>query len=300
MDINAFRYFVALDKYKTISKTARKLFITQPALTNYIKRMEEELGVTLVDRTTKPLQFTAYGTIFLKYAEHIVALDDELHVKLESAMDSEEQMIKIAATTGGLSIFCQYLPKVSRQYPKLTIELMETDAQTCEEYLVEGITELAAFTTPIQSEELEYISIAELPLLLAMSRDNPVLQGKTIRKDSRLNPIELDPEELNGRTFIMQNSRQGMARATELFLKTFHIEPGKIIRMSSTNSGFYKAVGGTEIILMPVTVELYLPPDLVPAYCTIRGHRLSRNVILAKKKGTKLSDSAEKIWNMVL
>lgn len=39
MDINAFRYFVALDKYKTISKTARKLFITQPALTNYIKRM---------------------------------------------------------------------------------------------------------------------------------------------------------------------------------------------------------------------------------------------------------------------
>lgn len=100
MDINAFRYFVALDKYKTISKTARKLFITQPALTNYIKRMEEELGVTLVDRTTKPLQFTAYGTIFLKYAEHIVALDDELHVKLESAMDSEEQMIKIAATTG--------------------------------------------------------------------------------------------------------------------------------------------------------------------------------------------------------
>lgn len=126
MDINAFRYFVALDKYKTISKTARKLFITQPALTNYIKRMEEELGVTLVDRTTKPLQFTAYGTIFLKYAEHIVALDDELHVKLESAMDSEEQMIKIAATTGGLSIFCQYLPKVSRQYPKLTIELMET------------------------------------------------------------------------------------------------------------------------------------------------------------------------------
>lgn len=44
MDINAFRYFVALDKYKTISKTARKLFITQPALTNYIKRMEECCG----------------------------------------------------------------------------------------------------------------------------------------------------------------------------------------------------------------------------------------------------------------
>ncbi|MFR5733910.1 MAG: hypothetical protein ACLUD2_20400 [Clostridium sp.] len=75
-----------------------------------------------------------------------------------------------------------------------------------------------------------------------------------------------------------------MARATELFLKTFHIEPGKIIRMSSTNSGFYKAVGGTEIILMPVTVERYLPPDLVPAYCTIRGHRLKPQCDSCKEK----------------
>lgn len=300
MDINAFRYITALDKYKTISKTARKLFITQPALTNYIKRMEEELGVPLIDRNTKPPQFTVYGTIFLKYAEQIVALDDELHTKLELVTDTGEQKLKIAVTTGGLTTFCQYLPKIGRQYPEITVDLLETDTQTCEEYLLDDILELAVFTTPVQSDDLEYITIAEVPLLIAMSRNNPVLRGKVIRNDSRSNPIELEPEELNGRTFIMQNPRQGMARATEHFFKTFQIQPGKITPMESTNSGFYKAVGSNEIILMPATTDRHLPAGLVPAYCTIRGHKLSRSIILARKKGAKLSGAAQKIWDLII
>ena len=71
MDINGYRYFVALEKYKTVSATARKLFMTQPALTNYIKRMGQELGVPLIQRGTTPVAFTKYGQIFLKYAKVI-------------------------------------------------------------------------------------------------------------------------------------------------------------------------------------------------------------------------------------
>lgn len=299
MDLNAFRYFTALDKYKTISKTARKLFITQPALTNYIKRMEEELGVPLIDRSTKPPQFTTYGTIFLKYAEQIVALDDELHNKLELAADTGEHTVKLAVTTGGLTAFCQYFPQLNKQYPEITLEQIETDAQTCEEYLLDDITELAAFTTPVYSDELEYITISEVPVLLVMSQSNPVLRGKNLRNNSKLTPLELEPEELNGQTFIMQNPRQGMARVTEQFLKTFRITPGKIVHMDSSNSGFYSAVGGQEIILIPTTTDRHLPDGIHPAHCTIRGHQLSRQVILARKAGKVLSLSAQKIWDFI-
>ena len=68
MDTDSFKYVIAIAEEKSISAAARKLYITQPALTKHINKLEKRLGTELFERNSSPVTITAAGEIFLEYA----------------------------------------------------------------------------------------------------------------------------------------------------------------------------------------------------------------------------------------
>ena len=64
MNLNCYRYVISIAENASISKAAKDLFISQPALTKYLNKLEEELGVRLFDRTVNPIRIT-YAGLFL-------------------------------------------------------------------------------------------------------------------------------------------------------------------------------------------------------------------------------------------
>ena len=78
MDSRLFHYVVAVEECGTISSAARTLFLSQPALTKQIGKLESELGFQIFDRSKNPLGITEQGEIFLDFAGRYLELEKEL------------------------------------------------------------------------------------------------------------------------------------------------------------------------------------------------------------------------------
>ena len=78
MDTSIFRYVLEVEKYRNITQAAKRLFISQPALTKQLNKLEKELGFSPFDRTHSPISVTPQGEIFLDFARRYVQLESEM------------------------------------------------------------------------------------------------------------------------------------------------------------------------------------------------------------------------------
>ena len=96
MELRQFTYVNMVARYGSFTKAAAKLFISQPALSNYISKVEEELGVRLFDRSANPLILTYAGEQYLKRTKKILTQIDD--------MDREMRDIATLCTEGSASV----------------------------------------------------------------------------------------------------------------------------------------------------------------------------------------------------
>ena len=78
MNNNEFTYIKEVAKQKSFSKASKALGISQPALSNYIKKLEDRTGVLLFDRSISPIEITEFGKAYLEYAEDVISATDRL------------------------------------------------------------------------------------------------------------------------------------------------------------------------------------------------------------------------------
>lgn len=79
MKIQTLQYFVAIAEGKTVHEAAAEFYITQPALSRSIQKLEEELGIRLFERSTMNLQLTPQGKVILPIAKQILYLMEDMH-----------------------------------------------------------------------------------------------------------------------------------------------------------------------------------------------------------------------------
>ena len=77
-------YVLTLAEERNLTRAAARLFISQPTLTNYINRLESELGIKLFDRTVQPIQVTEAGVVYIEDMKKIKNREEALKQKLES------------------------------------------------------------------------------------------------------------------------------------------------------------------------------------------------------------------------
>ena len=78
MELRQLRTIVAVARHRSLTKAGDELFLTQPAVSQQIRRLEEELGVDVFHRTSRRVELTAEGRVVLGYAERVLAEVDGL------------------------------------------------------------------------------------------------------------------------------------------------------------------------------------------------------------------------------
>ena len=73
MTLDKFEYVLALAEEKSLTKAAKRLYISQPGLTSYINKLEQYLGIKLFDRTVTPIQVTEAGMIYISKMKNIIS-----------------------------------------------------------------------------------------------------------------------------------------------------------------------------------------------------------------------------------
>ena len=101
MDTNVFRYVLEVDKCKNITLAAKHLFISQPALTKQLSKLEKELGFQLFDRAHTPITTTPQGELFLDFARRYQELEQDFQNDIALSRHTPAVPVRIATTHRG-------------------------------------------------------------------------------------------------------------------------------------------------------------------------------------------------------
>lgn len=302
MDTNVFRYIKVVAESQSISAASRKLFISQPALTKQISRLENQLGVKLFERNKNPLTVTSAGEIFLEFAIKYIAMEKDVLDRIGQVGDSESAHVVLATTHRGGDYVGIHTAAFFTRHPGIHMEYLDMSAEACEDALEHETVDLAVYTDPVISDKLEYMPLEEDRLVFVVPIDNILVKGKDIRGNSLNSLLEILPEEFGNPelTYILSTPNHSLYQAECSFFKKYKIKPENILRVDYVDTRYSIACGGRGIVMVPLTTIKKVAEQRNVVFCTIKGEQLYRYVIIARKKGRSLSRGAEAVWRFLV
>jgi DNA-binding transcriptional LysR family regulator len=144
MDTERCREFVVLAQTCNYLQAADQLFISQSSLSKHIKALERELGVELFNRTTRRVQLTEHGRVFLPFARKLASTAHDAQAALADASDNERRVIDI----GSIPVMVPYgitalLNRFEREHPNVRLHIVEGEADQLKELLRKRQLDLA-------------------------------------------------------------------------------------------------------------------------------------------------------------
>lgn len=126
MNTRQLEYIVAISETLSFSETAKQLYVSQPSLSQYVKKVEAEIGADIFIRTT-PLKLTYQGEIFVRYAKKVLEEEKRLKLNLADILDNKEGVITIG--TGPLNA-ALVIPEITdeflKRYPDIKVNVSES------------------------------------------------------------------------------------------------------------------------------------------------------------------------------
>lgn len=209
MDTSIFRYVLEVEKYRNITQAAKRLFISQPALTKQLNKLEKELGFSPFDRTHSPISVTPQGEIFLDFARRYVQLESEMMDSLRQFNQIPAEPVLIATTHRGGAYAAVQAAPFMMTHPEIHLSYLNRNSQQCEEELESESIDLAIYTEPVHSENIEYMPVQEDPLVFVIPQESPILEDLDIsdifwRRQVRgcMMPKNLFSENITSHRFI--------------------------------------------------------------------------------------------------
>ena len=164
MDYNLYKIFLYLYEEKSISKTASKLYVSQPAISYSLKELENSLGYTLFHRNSKGIEPTLEATELYNYISTAFDIlnDAEEHVKNLNNLNVGNIRIGVASHIGVLTL-TQYIEKFRKEYPNVTFDIVSKTMPEMVEMLETRKLDMIIGMPPINSEKhLTKVSIKEV------------------------------------------------------------------------------------------------------------------------------------------
>lgn len=183
MNIKDLTYLVALAEHGHFGKAAHACFVSQPALSMQIMKLEETLGVKLLERTNKSVLLTDHGVAIVERARHILSQIDELREIAKLANDPFSGELKIGIfPTLAPYLLPHIMPRLSEIYPKLSFYLVEEQTSSLIEKLKVGKLDAAFLAAPVAEKNFNHVLLFEEEFLLALSARHPLAKLKLIKQ----------------------------------------------------------------------------------------------------------------------
>ena len=258
ISIREFEYIITVSQVQSITLAAEKLFISQPALSQAIKRIESELGVQLFRRINGRMKLTDEGRLFVSAG---IRINKELR-------DMTNQMQDISALDGGTLVLGiphhlgayivpEGLAAYQKKYPKISVKLYEAAPSELEKMLSSGHVDLAIIPLPIRNPSICYETFIINKMVLAMNHTNELNQYG-YQKPGNPDKMFFNLKKANGASFILAEHGQRIRTASDTVLHHAQIsfaEPYSSINVETIKRLVSANLG---ITLLP---ELYFVSD---------------------------------------
>jgi DNA-binding transcriptional LysR family regulator len=154
LDLRQLKYFLAIGKEGNLTKASKKLHIAQPPLSYQLKLLEEELGVKLVERTTRKVKLTDAGNFLFNRGEQIIEFVETTEKELKDFNEGIEGTLSIGTTASASSILYEKTTNFHKIYPKINFQIRERNNSAILELLSNGIIQIGIINAYYDSNNL--------------------------------------------------------------------------------------------------------------------------------------------------
>ena len=182
MNLRDLKYLVSVAQERHFGRAAEKSFVSQPTLSMQIKKMEDELGVQIFERSIKNFVITKLGQEIIKKAKIILREAEEIKNIAKNSKDPFSGELRIGAfPTLASYFFPQVVGKISKKFPQLKLLLIEEKTDELLHRLKNGEIDAAFIALPLQDESLESQKIFSEEFLLAVPQKHALSEKKKVQ-----------------------------------------------------------------------------------------------------------------------
>jgi len=245
MDLTALRIFLTVAEERSFSRAAAKVHRTQPAVSQAVKRLEDELGEQLFDRSSKSGTLTDAGRVLQNYGQRLVRLAEEAESAMRELRDLRRGRVLIGANEAAIHTLLPLMARFRQKIPDIAVDVRRVPARQIAVEVQQGSLDFGALTFRPGEEGLLEVVVGSDELVLLMPPSHPLAKRKQVTM-----------EEVAGEPVVAQNDTSPARERVLRLFEEHQIALNMVISLPSLD-GIKRAV------------ELKLGVALLPRRCAI-------------------------------
>ncbi|MFJ8235859.1 LysR family transcriptional regulator [Ureibacillus sp. NPDC094379] len=242
MDVRQLQYFKEIVKQGSISKAAEALHIAQPPLSQLLKKLETELGTTLIHRYRQKWELTETGQVLYQYAEQMLSKMSDVIRQIEEIEQGAAGTVRIGVSSSCSNMLVDLIAMYRKLYPNVKISIYKGDSEELSIQLQQREIDIALMLRPSNSEVYEMKILKKQPAVLII----PASWSEAISTQPTVEQIATLP-------FIMLGAMGGYS-FNENILQTFdlyHVQPNIMIECKDISMVVALVSRGLGISIIP-------------------------------------------------
>ena len=249
-------YIIAIAEERNLTQAAKRLYISQPTLTLYLNRLENELGVKLFDRSKSPVTLTDAGAYYLEKMKKIYASEQALRSQIHFIANPTQTLLVGIGQVRGHPWLPLFLPTFCSIHPDINVQIVQETEQQMYEDLQKQKLDVGIGVFPA-STDIEMVEIMEETLFFAAHRKFGLIPDHLRGKHDMKNPYIVQPDQLNGLPFIIPQVSNGLYDTYETILQNNQIHPSRTISINNLSTGLLLNVKGLGVQLLSGSVVYF-------------------------------------------
>lgn len=181
MDIQHLKYFVEVAKQRNFTKASQILLVSQPSISKMIKSLEDELKVTLLDRSERQIKLTDAGVIVYDQALKILQSVEDVYASVNELVQVKKGTIKLGLMpTTGVLLFPTILAGFKKEYPQIDIQMLEYSAKQLNHRVEQGEIDVGITVRPDNYQLFEIIPLFSEELVVLVDREHWLAESESI------------------------------------------------------------------------------------------------------------------------
>ncbi len=181
MDLQQLKYFVEVARQKSFTKASHILLVSQPSISKLIKNLEDELKVTLLDRSERKIELTDVGRIVYEQALKILQSVEDVYSSVDELVHMEKGTIHMGLMPSiGVLLFPKILAGFKSKYPQIDIDMVQYSAKQLTRKVKQGEIDLGVTVMPVDTELFEIIPLLSEELVVIVDNEHWLVEKESV------------------------------------------------------------------------------------------------------------------------
>lgn len=242
LEFKDLEYLCALAQHKTITRAAEALFISQPTLSQYLKHLEQRLGVCLYRIEGRKLRLTREGEVLVEQGRKLLRDREDVLASVSNVNCQGYGSISLAIPVGrGSHIIPALIPTFHRRYPNAEIHLMEGDSRQLIRQVQSGECDLVIINMPSVPVHLEYETVGRERMLLVVGSQTPWADYVTYNRKGQ---ARIGLQRCADAPFVLHGPSQHTGQVERRLLHNAGIRPRVVLETKNLEASYRLAACG--------------------------------------------------------